>query len=49
MHLQCLKFNILLQTKMKRRKNGRDETAFGNDGDDEGFESSQEKVKQAWA
>ena len=30
---------------MKKRKNGRDESALGNDGDDEGFESSPEKVK----
>ena len=29
---------------MKKRKTGRDESVNGNEGDDEGFESSPEKV-----
>ena len=29
---------------MKKRKTGRDESVTGNEGDDEGFESSPEKV-----
>ena len=29
---------------MKKRKTGRDESVPGNEGDDEGFESSPEKV-----
>ena len=35
---------IMFQSKMKKRKTGRDESVNGNDGDDEGFESSPEKV-----
>ena len=34
----------MFQSKMKKRKTGRDESVNGNDGDDEGFESSPEKV-----
>ena len=35
---------MIFQSKMKKRKTGRDESVNGNDGDDEGFESSPEKV-----
>ena len=34
----------MFQSKMKKRKTGRDESVPGNEGDDEGFESSPEKV-----
>ena len=34
----------LFQAKMKKRKSGHDESLNGNDGDDEGFESSPDKV-----
>ena len=37
---------IMFQSKMKKRKTGRDESVNGNDGDDEGFESSPEKVSK---
>ena len=33
---------------MKKRKPGRDESTNGNDGDDEGFESSPEKVNMKY-
>ena len=34
----------MFQSKMKKRKTGREESVNGNEGDDEGFESSPEKV-----
>merc|ERR1712142_351383 len=37
------KFMWTLKSKMKKRKSGRDESLNGNDGDDEGFESSPEE------